>query len=113
MLQRALSILRVRGNFIKRGDKVVIGMSSANRDEEVIDNPTPCLIDRPKARQHLSFGSAFHRCMGNRLAEMQLRVLWEKSGSASHTWKWLESRCGSYRSFVQWFLPSRYVRSPW
>ena len=43
------------------------------------------MIDRPKARQHLSFGFGIHRCMGNRLAEMQLRVLWEEILKRFHT----------------------------
>jgi len=51
---------------------------SGNRDEEVIENPNAFLIDRKNARRHLSFGFGIHRCMGNRLAEMQLRVLWEE-----------------------------------
>ena len=51
---------------------------SGNRDEGVINHPNAFMIDRPQARQHLSFGFGVHRCMGNRLAEMQLRVLWEE-----------------------------------
>ena len=51
---------------------------SGNRDDEVIDNPNDFIIDRRNARHHLSFGFGIHRCMGNRLAEMQLRVLWEE-----------------------------------
>ncbi|MFT7687827.1 MAG: cytochrome P450 [Candidatus Azotimanducaceae bacterium] len=51
---------------------------SGNRDEEAIENADAFLIDRKKARQHIAFGYGIHRCMGNRLAEMQLRVLWEE-----------------------------------
>ena len=51
---------------------------SGNRDEEAIANADQFIIDRPKARQHLSFGYGIHRCMGNRLAEMQLRIVWEE-----------------------------------
>ena len=51
---------------------------SGNRDETVIPDPERFWIDRPNARHHLSFGFGIHRCMGNRLAEMQLRVLWEE-----------------------------------
>ena len=51
---------------------------SGNRDDEEIDRPDDFLIDRARARHHLSFGFGIHRCMGNRLAEMQLRVLWEE-----------------------------------
>ena len=51
---------------------------SGNRDETVIDRANEFLIDRPKARQHLSFGFGIHRCMGNRVGEMQVRILWEE-----------------------------------
>jgi cytochrome P450 len=51
---------------------------SGNRDEEAIERPNEFIIDRPKARHHLSFGFGIHRCMGNRLAEMQLRIVWEE-----------------------------------
>jgi cytochrome P450 len=44
----------------------------------VIDNPEAFLIDRPRARQHMSFGFGIHRCVGNRLAELQLKILWEE-----------------------------------
>ena len=66
------------GKTIKAGDKVVMWYVSGNRDDEVIENPNEYIIDRPRARHHLSFGFGIHRCMGNRLAEMQLRVLWEE-----------------------------------
>ena len=51
---------------------------SGNRDHTVIERADEFLIDRANARQHLSFGFGIHRCMGNRLAEMQLRILWEE-----------------------------------
>jgi cytochrome P450 len=51
---------------------------SGNRDERVIAQPDDFIIDRKNARNHLSFGFGVHRCMGNRLAEMQLRILWEE-----------------------------------
>ena len=51
---------------------------SGNRDEDVIKNADQFKIDRESARHHLSFGFGIHRCMGNRLAEMQLRILWEE-----------------------------------
>lgn len=68
----------VGGKTIKKGDKVVMWYVSGNRDDEVISNPNDYIIDREKARHHLSFGFGIHRCMGNRLAEMQLRILWEE-----------------------------------
>jgi len=51
---------------------------SGNRDEDAIPNANQFIIDRPRARQHLSFGFGIHRCVGNRLAEMQLRIVWEE-----------------------------------
>jgi len=56
----------------------VMWYASANRDERVLDNPEAFLIDRPRARQHMSFGFGIHRCVGNRLAELQLKILWEE-----------------------------------
>jgi cytochrome P450 len=66
------------GKKIKKGDKVVMWYVSANRDESVIPRANEFLIDRPNSKQHLSFGWGEHFCMGSRLAEMQLRVLWEE-----------------------------------
>jgi len=68
----------IRGKKIKAGDQVLMWYVSGNRDGDVIDRPDEFLIDRPKARHHLSFGFGIHRCMGNRLAEMQLRIVWEE-----------------------------------
>ncbi|MFT5011637.1 MAG: cytochrome P450 [Patiriisocius sp.] len=68
----------LKGKHIKKGDKVIMWYISANRDEDVIDRPNDFLIDRAQARHHTSFGFGVHRCMGNRLAEMQLRVVWEE-----------------------------------
>ncbi|HPF22299.1 MAG TPA: cytochrome P450 [Hyphomonas sp.] len=66
------------GQKIRKGDKVVMWYVSGNRDEDAIDRPDEFLIDRPNARRHVSFGFGIHRCMGNRVAEMQLRILWEE-----------------------------------
>jgi len=66
------------GKQIKKGDKVVMWYVSGNRDPEAIDDPDNFIIDRPRPRQHLSFGFGIHRCVGNRLAELQLRILWEE-----------------------------------
>jgi len=70
--------LELGGKEIKQGDKVLMWYVSGNRDSQVIQDADRFWIDRPKARQHLSFGFGIHRCMGNRLAEMQLRILWEE-----------------------------------
>ena len=70
--------VELNGKTIKKGDKVVMWYVSGNRDERKIDQPDQFIIDRKNARNHLSFGFGVHRCMGNRLAEMQLRILWEE-----------------------------------
>ena len=78
MRRRALEDIEFGGKQIKKGDKVVMWYVSGNRDEEAIENPDAFIIDRPRPRQHMSFGFGIHRCVGNRLAEMQLRIVWEE-----------------------------------
>ena len=67
------------GKSIKKGDPVVMWYISGNRDEKVIDRANEFLIDRPNSSKHLSFGWGVHFCVGSRIAEMQLRVLWEET----------------------------------
>ena len=78
MRRTALEDIEFGGKLIKRGDRVVMWYTSGNRDEEAIVDPDRFWIDRPNVRQHLSFGFGIHRCMGNRVAEMQIRLLWEE-----------------------------------
>ena len=78
MRRNATQDVELGGKLIKKGDKVIMWYVSGNRDEEVIENADKFLIDRPRARQHLSFGFGIHRCVGNRLAEMQLKIVWEE-----------------------------------
>nr|WP_107706148.1 cytochrome P450 [Nocardioides allogilvus] len=68
----------LNGQFIRKGDKLVMWYASGNRDERVFERPDELVIDRKNARNHIAFGFGVHRCMGNRLAEMQLRILWEE-----------------------------------
>ena len=78
MRRIASNDVEFHGKTIKKGDKVVMWYLSGNRDESAITDPERFCIDRANPRHHLSFGFGIHRCMGNRLAEMQLRVLWEE-----------------------------------
>jgi cytochrome P450 len=78
MRRTALEDVEVGGKTIRKGDKVVMWYVSGNRDESHIDSPNRLIIDRERPRQHLSFGFGIHRCVGNRLAEMQLRIVWEE-----------------------------------
>ena len=78
MRRTLLADFEFRGQKMKKGDKVVMWYVSGNRDEEVIDQADEFIIDRDRARRHVSFGFGIHRCMGNRVAEMQIRLLWEE-----------------------------------
>ena len=78
MARTARSDIEVGGKLIRKGDRVVMWYLSGNRDESAIENADRFIIDRARPRQHLSFGFGIHRCVGNRLAEMQLRILWEE-----------------------------------
>ncbi|MES2086510.1 MAG: cytochrome P450 [Pseudomonadota bacterium] len=66
------------GKTIKKGDKVVMWYVSGNRDDEVIERPDDYIIDRERPRNHMAFGFGIHRCVGNRLAELQLKIIWEE-----------------------------------
>ncbi len=70
--------VELAGVRIPAGEKVIMWYLSGNRDEAVFDDADRVHIDRANARQHVSFGFGVHRCMGNRLAELQLRLLWEE-----------------------------------
>ena len=76
MRRIATEDVELQGQSIKAGDKVVMWYISGNRDESVINNPETLTVGRSQPRRHLSFGFGIHRCLGNRLAEMQLKVLW-------------------------------------
>ena len=78
MRRTAKQDFELGGKTIKKGDKVIMWYASGNRDETVIENPNAYIIDRERPRNHLSFGFGIHRCVGNRLAELQLRILWEE-----------------------------------
>ncbi len=78
MRRTARADFAIGGKTIRAGEKVAMWYISGNRDEEAIEQPEAFIIDRPRARQHLSFGMGIHRCVGNRLAELQLKIVWEE-----------------------------------
>ncbi|MFV0294804.1 MAG: cytochrome P450 [Hyphomicrobiaceae bacterium] len=78
MRRTATRDAELAGRKIKAGDKVVMWYISGNRDETVIPDAGKFIVDRKKPRQHLSYGAGIHRCVGDRLADLQLRVLWEE-----------------------------------
>jgi cytochrome P450 len=78
MRRTALRDAELGGKTIRKGDKVVMWYLSGNRDEEAIEQAGRFIIDRARPRQHMAFGFGIHRCVGNRLAELQLNVLWQE-----------------------------------
>ncbi len=78
MRRTALEDAELGGKHIRKGDKLAMWYISGNRDDAAIENANDFLIDRARPRQHLSFGFGIHRCVGNRLAELQLTILWEE-----------------------------------
>jgi cytochrome P450 len=90
-----------KGKQIRAGDRVVMWYVSGNRDEQVIDDPYAYVIDRPHPRQHLSFGFGIHRCVGNRLAELQLTIIWEEILKRFPVIRLLEEPQRSYSIFIK------------
>ena len=78
MRRTATRDAELAGKAIARGDKVVMWYVSGNRDETAMEEPERFFVGRAKPRHHLAFGAGIHRCVGDRLAEMQLRILWEE-----------------------------------
>ena len=78
MRRTATRDFEFEGKKIHAGDKVILWYVSGNYDEEVIPNAARLAIDRGRPRRHLSFGFGLHRCLGERLADLQLRIVWEE-----------------------------------
>ena len=78
MRRTALQDFDLNGQTIRKGEKVLMWYASGNRDETQYNKPEVLNIERPMVRRHLSFGFGIHRCVGNRLAELQLQILWEE-----------------------------------
>ncbi|WP_447726538.1 cytochrome P450 [Sphingomonas koreensis] len=78
MRRTATQDSELMGQQIREGDKLVLWYLSANRDESVFERPDDIIVDRANARRHLAFGHGIHRCVGARLAELQIGVLMEE-----------------------------------
>src|ERR1700676_5546984 len=109
MRRTALEDLEFRGKQFRKGDKVVMWYVSGNRDEDVIDRPYEFIIDRTRPRTHLSFGFGIHRCVGIRLAELQLRIIWEEILKRFDDIEVVDEPTRVYSSFVKGYetLPVR------
>lgn len=91
----------IGGKQIKEGDQILMWYVSGNRDESVFEKPDEIMMDRKNVRNHLSFGFGIHRCMGNRLAELQLKILWEEILKKFEKIEVLEEPERTYSSFVK------------
>ncbi len=78
MARTALEDTELGGKQIRKNDRVCMWYISGNRDGDAIEQPDEFIIDRENPRAHTAFGFGVHRCVGNRLAEMQLEVIWEE-----------------------------------
>jgi cytochrome P450 len=109
MRRTALEDTELGGKTIKKGDRVVMWYVSGNRDEEVIENPNDFIIDRARPRTHISFGFGIHRCVGMRLAELQLKIIWEEIMKRFNHIEVVEEPKRVYSSFVKGYetLPVR------
>jgi cytochrome P450 len=63
------------GHQIRKRDKIALWYASANRDESIFPDGDRIIVDRENARRHLAFGYGIHRCVGSRVAELQLTAL--------------------------------------
>jgi cytochrome P450 len=105
--------VEIGGKTIGKGDNVAMWYISGNRDDSFVENPNAYIIDRKRPRQHLSFGFGVHRCVGNRVAEMQLTIIWEEILKRFPTIELVEEPTRTYSAFVHGYesmkvvIPSR------
>jgi len=111
MRRTALENYALGGKIIRAGDKLAMWYISGNRDGEAIEDADRFIIDRARPRQHLSFGFGIHRCVGNRLAELQLTILWEEIMKRFPVIELVEEPKRVYSSFVHG-ISSMMVRIP-
>jgi cytochrome P450 len=113
MRRTATQDTELGGKSVKKGDRVVMWYVSGNRDESAIDRANEFLIDRPNSRHHLSFGWGVHFCMGSRLAEMQLRILWEELLKRFHRVEVVGEPVRVRSNFVKGFETMNVRLHPW
>lgn len=111
MRRTALADVELDGQAIRKGDKVVLWYISGNRDESVFPDAEAFRIDRKNARRHLAFGAGVHRCVGDRLAELQLRILWEEVLARGLEFEIVAPPTRIYSNFIRGFsaMPTRIV----
>ncbi|MFU9136882.1 solanimycin biosynthesis cytochrome P450 SolI [Erwinia tasmaniensis] len=95
--------VEIRGKTIREGDRVVMWYLSGNRDASAIDDPDTFCIDRERIRRHLSFGVGVHACVGSRVAEMQLTVIWQEILRRFRRIEVLSEPARNYSNFLHGF----------
>ena len=76
-MRSAAADTTLRGQAIAKGEWLMLCYPSGNRDEEVFEDPYEFRADRSPNR-HLAFGYGAHLCLGQHLAKMEMRILWEE-----------------------------------
>jgi cytochrome P450 len=109
MRRKATRDVELGGKTIKEGDNVAMWYISGNRDETKIENPNAFIVDRERPRQHMSFGFGVHRCVGNRVAEMQLTIIWEEILKRFPRIELVEEPVRGFSSFVHGYESMRVV----
>ena len=71
----AMADLELGGQQVRKGDKVIMYYTSANRDEDHFSDPDRFDIHRSNAKEHRSFGIGEHFCLGSHLARLELQVM--------------------------------------
>ena len=109
MRRTALTDTEIAGKEIRKGEKVVMWYVSGNRDEDMFENADDFVIERRNARNHIAFGFGIHRCLGLRLAELQLRIVWEEILQRFETIEVVDEPKWVYSNFVKGYetLPVR------
>ena len=109
MRRKATRDVELGGKTIKAGDNVAMWYISGNRDETKVENPNAFIVDRERPRQHMSFGFGIHRCVGNRVAEMQLTIIWEEILKRFPRIELVEEPVRAYSSFVHGYESMRVI----
>ncbi|WP_194745154.1 cytochrome P450 [Thermaurantiacus tibetensis] len=112
MRRTALADVELHGQTIRAGDKVVMWYLSANRDESIFPDGDVFMPWRANARRHLAFGFGIHRCVGARLAELQIGILLEEMQQRRMRVELAGEPTRVYSNFVHGFrkLPVRVSR---
>lgn len=78
MRRTAMEDTELNGQRIAKDEKVVLWYGAANRDPQIFPNPDVFDMHRDNVEKHIAFGHGVHKCLGSRIAKMQLRMAFER-----------------------------------